>query len=244
MSFKFIVNKFGKKYLLFILRKIQKMRVLSESIKRNIQALGYKGKIYVIANGIECSPILRSKNKESITRFLYFGVISESKGFGRVIKIFNELVSKGYNNFKLNIMGEWYSEYYRTVQLNYINSCSLKHFIHFHGKITGNEKWGKITENDYLIHLTDFDGQPLTIIETMSAGIPAIATEVGAIPEMIKHGKNGFIVKQSADITSLLIDIMDNNINWNILSENCKSTFEKHYTTVKMKDSIIQMVED
>ena len=38
-----------------------------------------------------------------------------------------------------------------------------------------------------------FDNSPLFIYETMAAGLPVIATNVGGIPELIDHGKTGFL---------------------------------------------------
>ncbi len=39
------------------------------------------------------------------------------------------------------------------------------------------------------------EGFPFAVLEAMSAKIPVIATRVGAIPEIIENGKNGFIVE-------------------------------------------------
>ena len=39
------------------------------------------------------------------------------------------------------------------------------------------------------------EGIPLTIIEAMAAGLPVVSTAVGGIPEMIDHGKSGFLAE-------------------------------------------------
>ena len=42
-----------------------------------------------------------------------------------------------------------------------------------------------------------FDNSPLFIYESMVSGIPVIATNVGGIPELIKHGETGYLFKKS-----------------------------------------------
>ena len=39
------------------------------------------------------------------------------------------------------------------------------------------------------------EGFPFAILEAMAAKLPIIATRVGAVPEIIENGKNGFILE-------------------------------------------------
>ena len=47
---------------------------------------------------------------------------------------------------------------------------------------------------DVLICTSMFEGCPLPVLEAASSGKPVISTRVGIVPELIKHGENGFIV--------------------------------------------------
>jgi glycosyltransferase involved in cell wall biosynthesis len=42
------------------------------------------------------------------------------------------------------------------------------------------------------------EGMSIAMLEAMSAGLPAIVTDVGELHSIIEHGKNGFLVKQGA----------------------------------------------
>lgn len=42
----------------------------------------------------------------------------------------------------------------------------------------------------------DRDGLPVALVEAMSAGLPAISTAVGGIPELVRHEQNGLVVAQ------------------------------------------------
>jgi glycosyltransferase involved in cell wall biosynthesis len=39
------------------------------------------------------------------------------------------------------------------------------------------------------------EGEPLTLIEAMAAGCFPVCTDVGIVPELIRHGENGYVVK-------------------------------------------------
>jgi glycosyltransferase involved in cell wall biosynthesis len=41
---------------------------------------------------------------------------------------------------------------------------------------------------------SDWEGMPLFVFECMAAGIPLVATSVGGVPEVVKHGETGLLV--------------------------------------------------
>lgn len=51
---------------------------------------------------------------------------------------------------------------------------------------------------DVFITTSESEGLPVSIMEAFSCGIPAIATAVGGIPEMVIDGKTGFLVSDNA----------------------------------------------
>ncbi|WP_165978797.1 glycosyltransferase [Antarcticimicrobium luteum] len=51
---------------------------------------------------------------------------------------------------------------------------------------------------DVLIHPSRYEGLPLAIIDAMSNGVPVIATDVGAIEEVVLHDRNGFLLAEDS----------------------------------------------
>ena len=50
------------------------------------------------------------------------------------------------------------------------------------------------SEADLFVFPTRGDCLPLAVMEALAAGLPVITTEVGALPEAVKHGETGWIV--------------------------------------------------
>jgi len=48
---------------------------------------------------------------------------------------------------------------------------------------------------DVYVHPSSSEGLPVSLMEAASAGLPLIGTDVGGIPELIKHEKNGLLLK-------------------------------------------------
>jgi N-acetyl-alpha-D-glucosaminyl L-malate synthase BshA len=64
--------------------------------------------------------------------------------------------------------------------------------------------------SDLMLLLSDKESFGLVALEAMSCGVPAIGTNVGGLPEVIEHGKTGFIceVGDIIDISSKAIMIL------------------------------------
>ncbi|MFT6761241.1 MAG: colanic acid/amylovoran biosynthesis glycosyltransferase [Psychroserpens sp.] len=61
---------------------------------------------------------------------------------------------------------------------------------------------------DLFISLSRYDGIPVSIMEAMSFGIPAIATNVGGVSEIVINGKTGFLLDQEVvpkDVAEVIV---------------------------------------
>jgi glycosyltransferase involved in cell wall biosynthesis len=47
---------------------------------------------------------------------------------------------------------------------------------------------------DVFVLSSDYEGNPLSVLEAMAAGLPTVATAAGGVPELIDHGVQGFVV--------------------------------------------------
>lgn len=115
--------------------------------------------------------------------FLYFGRLSAEKGIENLLKAFSQK-----SQFRLKIAGtgklrEMVEQYAR-------NNTNIEYC----GFMTGNALKDLIRKSSFVVvPSVCFENNPMTIIEAYCLGKPVIGSDLGGIPEIVYHGKNGFL---------------------------------------------------
>jgi glycosyltransferase involved in cell wall biosynthesis len=79
---------------------------------------------------------------------------------------------------------------------------SLGEKVEFIGVVTGKEKV-ELFQSAMIYVLPSYgENLPFSLLEAMALGLPVVTTPVGAIPEIVKDGENGFLV-EPGDINAL-----------------------------------------
>jgi glycosyltransferase involved in cell wall biosynthesis len=66
--------------------------------------------------------------------------------------------------------------------------------VRFAGLVSGEVKVRCLRDADVFVLASHTEGLPNAMIEAMAAGLPAVVTPVGSIPDVIVHGQNGLMV--------------------------------------------------
>ena len=74
----------------------------------------------------------------------------------------------------------------------YIRSCRLDRRVHLLGK--RNDIPECLAASDVFALSSDWEGNPLAVMEAMAAGLPVIGTAVGGVPELVESGQHGILV--------------------------------------------------
>lgn len=80
-----------------------------------------------------------------------------------------------------------------------ITQCSAQEYISLLGWVEHQMVTEKTARWMYLLFPTDTEGMPNSVIEMMAMGIPAIASPVGGIPDIIDHGRNGWLLSGTGE---------------------------------------------
>jgi len=94
---------------------------------------------------------------------------------------------------------------------NLIKEKGIKNKVFLTGSL--DNAWKYLKAFDVFVLPSVKEGFPWTILEAMAAKLPIVATNVGAIPEIIESGKNGFMVqpKDPEAIKKAIEEILSND---------------------------------
>lgn len=174
--------------------------VVSKSTEKECKQMGVNAiKIKIVPNGIEKvkyhENIIGIEKQNEIINILFIGYCGRIKGLQYLVEAMMVLKRQGINNYYLHIVGDTKKDqmYFSEIQ-KFIYENSLNDRIKFYGPMYENNLdrvWGKA---NIFILPSLWESYGLVIVEAMSRGIPVIATNVGAIPELVTDGISGLIV--------------------------------------------------
>ena len=94
------------------------------------------------------------------------------------------------------------------------------------------------TMTDIFVLSSHSEGLPLSVIEAMSVGLPVVASDVGAMKEIIEHRKDGILVRPESvdDLVKALNELIEDDALRRNLSRNAIKKINGKFTIERMKE--------
>ncbi len=165
-------------------------------------------------------------------RFLFLGHVNSDKG----IDYFLEAAERLGEEYTLHIYGPIQEEKYHPIfDKNY----------QYQGVLNREEVLPTLQKYDVLVLPTFYrgEGYPGAIIEAYSIGLPVITTKWRAIPEIVEHGKSGFLIPPKS--TESLVKAIKNfdSENYPAFAENALQYFNENFDSKKVNQKLLQDIE-
>lgn len=233
-----------------------KIIAVAEAAKDNLTDTGIKeSKINVILNGVEgLLPVSSDEERIIKKRFelpdgckavSIVARLEDIKGHDYFIEAADKLLRKGIKA-RFYIAGTGSYEQHLKEKVKKLNRQEQIIFTGF------------ISDIDKLMSITDVqanasfgtEATSLALLEGMSLGIPAVVSDFGGNPGVIKNGENGFVVpKQNSEALAEKLEMLltDEKL-YSDMSEKAKEIFERTFTasamTQKTEALYTEMVKD
>lgn len=205
-------------------RKYDNIVVLTPGIKDSMAKLypHLESKIVVNPNIIPVETVRKKAElrmqDENYVHFVTVGRIEEQKAYDRLYQVLQRLYDNDYR-FYWTIIGG--GNCLNNIQKLFSRS-TLRDYVTFTGSVAN--PFPMVKEADVFALLSQYEGLPNTIFESLILGTPVIATDVGGVSTQVKDGQNGWLVQNDEEsIYSGLEHILSHPEEIARVKENLKS---------------------
>lgn len=202
-------------------------------------------RVYLLANGIEdfvASGTLRRADiglPENGTVITMVGRLHPVKAHHLGIRAFAEIAPR-FPDLRLVVVGDGVERANLERLANELGVSSRIHLLGFRDDIPDI-----LTLSDIFLLPSRSEALPVSVIEAMRAGLPVIASRVGALPELVEDGESG-ILTEAGDVIGLskaLQRLLDDPTFGKRLGARGRTIFEAEYTADKMVSRTEQLFE-
>jgi glycosyltransferase involved in cell wall biosynthesis len=201
-------------------------------------------------------------------RLLYVGRVSPEKGLHVLLDAF-EMIVQQYPDATLKIVGaEWIlpREYLADLCLDRSIVESLASFymdsylqqlrrrlgpetaerVTFAGLVAHSDLPEYYANADIYVNPSFYESFGMSIIEAMAAGLPVVATRVGAVPDLISDGHNGLLVDAAnpSAIADAVSSLFNNARLRNSMASAAREMVRKQFSYELICSALLQMYRD
>jgi len=175
-----------------VLRAADVVVLLSEVARQAYFSFDPGLRVSVVPNAIEVDGALPDKVRDPLAplRLVYLGRLVETKGLFEAIEALASLRATGVLTL-MTFAGTGPDEARLKER---VSALGLADRVEFKGAVFGAAKGALWQEADVLVFPTYWEGLPYTLLEGMASLTVPVICPVGAIPEVMEHGKQGLFV--------------------------------------------------
>jgi glycosyltransferase involved in cell wall biosynthesis len=192
--------------------------------------------VVALPNGIDCRayasvPMVCSDPGRPL-RLVYIGRIAREKGLYETLQGLRLARELGVDA-SLVIAGSGSDE---ERLRRYAHAVDVAPHVTFAGPVFGADKVKLLAASDAMVLASYAEGLPYALLEAMAAGIPVIATPVGAIPDVMADGIHGLLVppRDGVAIAEALASLAADRERLSWMSRACRRRIRAAYSVERL----------
>jgi len=193
---KYLINE----YVIMAYKGAKRLIVPTQSVIQLFNTSRLDIPVLAISNGINLSFYSqRSASPEIYGRYdiptdkkiiCWLGRLDNEKHLDVLVKSFAKLAKK-HDDVHLLLVGSGNAE---SDLIDLVNKLELGDQVTFTGLVSEEDKYELHHVTDIFVVPSPNELQCLAMLESMACGKPVVAVDAGALPELVHHDKNGYIV--------------------------------------------------
>lgn len=214
---------FIKRYITLIFNLSDTLVVLGDNWKRFYSEITSTS-IKIVYNAVPAYSEMEYNPENNLIVML--GRVGERKGSYDLLKVCYEISSIN-PSLKFELYGDGENEKAQQfIDQNKINNVRLM------GWIGENDKETLLNKTALHVLPSYHEGMPMSILETMAAGIPNISTDVGEISYVIDDGITGYLISpgDTLNLKNKILNIMEDEILRVKMSDQARKKIENTFS--------------
>lgn len=176
----------------WFLRRANAVAVLSEGWRTGLTRVVSGVRIHVVPNAVAL-PVLRATDARRGGGVVCVGDLGEVKRPEDLLVAYAALPSVLRREFRLTLIGDGEPNR-RSLLVNLADRLGVAEYVEFTGALPHEDALRRIARADLFVLPSRAEGMPMALLEAMAAGTPAVATRVGAVPEIARDGDDALLV--------------------------------------------------
>lgn len=203
---------------------------VSKNLRDDLEALKIGKKFRVVGNVVDTDLFFPKREDAGCFKFLHISNLIPLKRPDDIIEA-AVLLRKEFENFELHIGGD--GDIDRLNQI--IKDHQATDYIKTFGELSHEEVAEKMSQSNGFILFSEYENLPCVLLESISSGVPVIATNVGGVPEIVK-ANHGIVIGKS---TEELHNAMRNMLNGSFTPDSPEELHHyiaEHFSMLKIAE--------
>ena len=172
--------------------------------------------------------------KKGIKKILVIAAYKKEKGYLDLLKVAEMLKNK-----KIKIECYGYGNCYKFNSIKIKKKINNISFNNFDMNLEN-----KIQQYDILLHLSKREGLPVSVMQSLSAGLPVICYDIRGNNDLIKDRFNGYLVKSYKDVPNIIYYLNLEDKFFNKMRLNAFKSINKDFLKKKINLNIYNIIKD
>jgi glycosyltransferase involved in cell wall biosynthesis len=232
--------------LRYILKASARVIVLGDNLIDMVRAVYPAARVAVVPNGCPQAvpPGAVGSRQRSRPLVLYIGALSRTKGIDDLLHAAGAIVTS-VPSAEMIFCGEWSPAGYQKDAMDLVGRLDLAEFVAYPGPVTGEEKAALLARAWVLVVPSHSEGQPWVILEAMSAGVPVIATDTGAIARTVQDATTGFVIPvgDRNALADRVVTVVQDDELWSRMSRESVERYRDLFTVEQSHDALASVLE-
>lgn len=223
-----------------IARRADLVIALSDDWRHRLSERLPGSRIAVVPNGVAEPAGTAVREPLAPTTFVFLGLLSPLKG----VPVLLDAVSRSNGQWRVQLAGNEGEPGFADRLRADIAARGLTQRMQLLGPVVGPAKDRLLLQADGFVLPSLAEGLPMSLLEAMAARLPVVVTTVGAMPEVIEHGRDGLLVtpNDAAALAAALDHLAQ--LSRDMSAEMGRAAYEKYrarYSVDAMAHHLLQL---